>query len=67
MIPSHSPKDTSDVELRQLTELRDLEKANSVWPHRNPNSLPFFQRMAKYNPNIGAFKADGTLAAWLLR
>lgn len=55
------------IELRPVTELQDLEKANSVWPHRNPNSLPFLQRMAKYNTNIGAFTEDGTLVAWLFR
>lgn len=57
-----------DVELRPLTELKDLEKVNSVWPHKNPASLPFLQRLAKYNPSVGAFKKDdGTLVAWDLR
>lgn len=53
------------IELRPLTELNDLEKANSVWPHRSPSSL--FKRLAKYNLTIGAFTSDGTLVAWVLR
>lgn len=57
-----------DVELRPLTELKDIEKANLAWPHRNPASLPFLQRLARYNPSVGAFKKDdGTLVAWDLR
>lgn len=55
------------IELRPITEPQDLEKLDSVWTYRNPNSLPFFQRMAKYNTNIGAFTEDGTLVAWLFR
>ncbi|XP_031631312.1 uncharacterized protein LOC116345775 isoform X2 [Contarinia nasturtii] len=53
------------IELRQIRDIHDIEKANSVWPNRNPNSLRCLQRMAKYNPQVGAYKEDGTLAAWL--
>lgn len=57
-----------DVELRPLSELKDLEKVDAAWPPRNPASLPFLQRCAKYNPSIGAFKKDdGTLVSWVLR
>lgn len=31
------------------------------------NSLAYFERMAKYNPNIAAYKNDGTMVAWILR
>lgn len=56
-----------DVELRPLTEPKDLEKINSAWPHRKQTSMRFIQRMAKYNLNVGAFEKDGTLVAWVLR
>lgn len=56
-----------DVELRPLTEPKDIEKANSAWPHNNPESFEFLQRIAKYNPNVGAFKKDGTLVSWVFR
>lgn len=57
-----------DIELRPVTEPHDLEKVNSVWSHSNLNSLALVQRMAKYNPNMGAFKKDdGTLVAWQFR
>lgn len=57
----------ADIQLHPIKTHGDLEKANSVWPFRNPNSLVFFERIAKYNPNIGAYKVDGTMVAWLLR
>lgn len=56
-----------DVKLRPLTELKDLVKADSVWSAHNPTSLKFLQRLAKYNPNVGAFKSDGTLLSWVLQ
>lgn len=56
-----------DVEFRPLSELKDIEKADSVWSAHNPTSLQFLQRLAKYNPNIGAFKKDGTLVSWVLQ
>lgn len=56
-----------DVELRPMVELKDLEKANSVWSARSPATLQFLQQIAKYNPNIGAFKSDGTLVSWILQ
>lgn len=55
------------IELRPLTQLHDLQKVNSLWSHRNTNTFSFFQRIAKYNPNIGAFTEDGTLVSWVLR
>lgn len=53
------------IQLRPITELCDLQKVISVYPHRDQNTLEQFKRMAKYNPNIGAFKNDGTLVAWV--
>lgn len=55
------------IELRPVTELHDFVKASSAWPHRNQNSLALFQRMGKFNINIGAFMENGTLAAWVFR
>lgn len=55
------------IELRPLTEFHDLQKVNSLWSHRNSNTLSFFQRISKYSPNVGAFTEDGTLVAWVLR
>lgn len=55
------------IELRELTELSHLEKLCSVYPLPYWNSIAFFQRMTKHNIHIGAFKSDGTLAAWIFR
>lgn len=55
------------IQLHPLKSHLDLEKVNSVWPLRTPDSLSYLERMAKYNPNIGAYKDDGTMVAWLLR
>lgn len=55
------------ITLRQITDNGDIEKVNSVWPHRNPTSLEYIQNIAKYNVNVGAYKEDGTLVAWLFR
>lgn len=54
---------SSDVELRPLKEYRDLVKANALWDEHFPDTLPFFQRTVRFNPNIGAFTKDGTLAS----
>lgn len=56
-----------DVELRPLTESKHIEKASLAWPHSNPKSFQFLQRLAKYNANVGAFKKDGTLVSWVFR
>lgn len=56
-----------DVELRPLTEAKDIEKANLAWPHHSPETFQFLQRIAKYNPCVGAFKKDGTLVSWVFR
>lgn len=56
-----------DVQLRTLTEHHDLEKINSLWSYRSPNSMALFQQIAKHNSNIGAFRKDGTLVAWMFR
>lgn len=56
-----------DVELRPLTEEKDLEKVNAAWPHNNASSLPYIKQLAKNHANIGAFNKDGTLVAWILR
>lgn len=56
-----------DVELRTLTEQSDLEKINSLWTYNSPHSMALFQQLAKHNPNVGAFRKDGTLVAWMFR
>lgn len=56
-----------DISLRPVTDYHDLEKVNSVWPLKDANSFPFLQRLAKYNSNVGAYKEDGTLVAWIFR
>lgn len=58
---------TYDVQLRALTEHHDLEKINSHWTYSSPNSMALFQQLAKHNPNVGAFRKDGTLVAWMFR
>lgn len=54
------------IELKPLNK-PDLEKAFSVWPPRDYSSLRFFEFAANFDLNIGAFKKDGTLVAWVLR
>lgn len=56
-----------DVELRPLTELKDIEKANAAWPHHTSSSIKYLQRLVKHHANVGAFKPDGTMVAWILR
>lgn len=56
-----------DVELRPLTDIKDIEKADSVWSARNAMSLQFLQLLAKRNPNVGAFKTDGKLVSWVFQ
>lgn len=51
----------------KLADISHLEKVNSVYPHRSSNSLSLFKRLAEYNVNVGAFKDDGTLVAWIFR
>lgn len=55
------------IHLMPIRELSDLAKAVSVWGdrHYTPNSLGYLERTAKYNPNVGAFTADGTLVSWI--
>ncbi|XP_031628311.1 uncharacterized protein LOC116344072 [Contarinia nasturtii] len=56
------------IQLRPMTDSQDLEKANSCWLHRWSDSLAFIQRIAKFNPSVGAFRDDdGTLVAWIFR
>lgn len=55
------------IELRPLAELSDLEKADSVWPHRHEGSLTQFERLAKFNLTVGAFTSDKTLVSWIFR
>lgn len=55
------------IQLRPLNWDSDIEKVNSVSPHKQPGSLHFYRRQAQYNVNIGAYKDDGTLVSWLLR
>lgn len=55
------------IHLKPIENHGDLEKLNSVWSYRCRNSLTYFERMAKYNPNIGAFTDDGTLVSWMFR
>lgn len=57
----------NDIQLKRVEHSSDVEKVNSVWSHRKPSSLAFVQRMAKYNPSIGAYKDDNTLVAWIFR
>lgn len=53
------------IELRPLMEYGDLEKINSLWQHRDPHSIQYFERLAKYNPNFGAFESGNNLVAWI--
>lgn len=56
------------IELRPLTKLSDLKKANSNYTLRTDSSLIGLKRyLAKYNPNIGAFNHDGTLVSCILQ
>lgn len=55
------------IDLRPITELHDLEKIDSVWSLRSAYTLAYLQRLAKYCLNVGAFKKDGTLVAWVFR
>lgn len=57
---------SDDVELRPLTECQHVERANSLWAKIYSTTLPYAQRIAKYNPSVGAFKKDGNLVSWAL-
>lgn len=56
-----------DILLCQIEKQKDLEKVSKMWIHQDVSCFPYIQRLTKYNPNIGAFKDDGTLVAWILR
>lgn len=55
------------ITLRRITEHHDIEKVNSAWSQRDSTSFEYIQSMAKYNVNVGAYKDDGTLVAWVFR
>lgn len=55
------------VELRSLDIDKDLETANGVWSFKTPNTIPFFERMVRYNVSVGAYDENGKLLSWLLR
>lgn len=55
----------SGIHLKSLTKLYDLEKVNTMWKYGDETTLPYFQVWSKHNPNVGAFKDDGTLVAWI--
>lgn len=55
------------IHKRELKNQSEVEKINAVWPHRTPYTLKFFERLAKYNLNVGAFTDDGILVSWTLR
>ncbi|EDW75791.2 uncharacterized protein Dwil_GK15128 [Drosophila willistoni] len=54
------------VTLKTL-QLKDAETINEIWPHREPGSIDFVNRLIKYNVNVGAYDDSGKLVAWCLR
>lgn len=57
---------SDEIELKPLDEAA-LEKAFSVWPVGIYCSTRLFERVGQLHLNVGAFKKDGTLVAWVLR
>lgn len=53
--------------MKSVEKSTDIAHADSVWPHRSPNSLAMLTQMAEFNPNAGAFKDDDTFVAWVFR
>lgn len=45
----------------------DAITADNLWPNRHEGSLFFLKRLINWNPNIGAYTADGQLVAWCFR
>ncbi|XP_031627732.1 uncharacterized protein LOC116343668 [Contarinia nasturtii] len=58
-----SPK---EICLKPITKFSDYEKAYEVWPSRKISSVKLIERVAKYNPNVGAF-LDDTMVSWVFR
>lgn len=54
------------ITLGPLSE-SDAEKADAVWPNKHVGSMFFLKRLAKWNPNVGVYAADGELVAWSFR
>lgn len=63
----HICRPSEGVELRPLVKIHDLEKVNSMWTYGNDHTLPFFRLLSKLNANVGAFREDGTLMAWIFQ
>lgn len=55
------------IELKPLTKFSDLQKAYEAWPVGASASVRLMERVAKYNPCIGAFLDDRTLVSWVFR
>ena len=49
-----------------MTE-ENVEKINSIWPHRSEGSEIFVSYSIKYHLNIGLYDDDNNLVAWCLR
>lgn len=56
-----------DIDLRPITEPHDIAKVNSLWSLRSNYTCAYIQRLSRFNINVGAFKKDGTLVAWIFR
>lgn len=55
------------IQLKPITLAQDMEKASKMWIHQDSSSFPYVRRLVRYNPNVAAFKDDGTLVSWILR
>ncbi|XP_055298652.1 uncharacterized protein LOC129566591 isoform X3 [Sitodiplosis mosellana] len=56
------------IELKPVTKLSDFQKAFAAWFGADSlSSIRLFQRVGKYNPCVGAFLENETLASWVFR
>lgn len=53
--------------MKPLTKLSEFQKAYEAWPGRKISSVRTFERLAKYNPCVGAFLDDDILVSWVFR
>jgi len=56
----------SNLHIKELTD-DNVDKINSIWPHRSEGSEIFVSYSIKYHLNVGLFDDDNNLVAWCLR
>lgn len=55
-----------NLHIKELTD-ENVDKINSIWPHRSEGSEIFVSYSIKYHLNVGLFDDDNNLVAWCLR